>query len=299
MTEQIVPITPEKIPVYYKNVIEDLLLAILNTLPAPNNNPNTFLNGQLNWATPLHNGTGLPQGNTYGDILIFNDINEAWEVYPRLGVFQYDADMDRATILLDKEDTIDFSGVSIQGTGDGHLKLVGGNWIIGNHLQLDGSAYLKNKSGNGYVPFIQRDTANIDTKGFIRNVSAINHNGDATDDFSINTQGNKSVILRNGNWIIQSVAGCALSIGAGGALRLVFAADGSSIAPAIDNSTDLGTQTKRIKTGYFTGLNCNGNTTWSLGQLEQNGDTVTIDSERFLNVTINGVQYKIALAKFI
>jgi hypothetical protein len=57
-------IVPAQIPPMYKNTIEDLLLAIINTLPVPSGNPAQFLNGQYNWVNGT-SGTGtLPLGVT-------------------------------------------------------------------------------------------------------------------------------------------------------------------------------------------------------------------------------------------
>lgn len=161
------PYQPADIPEKYKNTINDLLLAILNSLPVPNGDPGTVLDGTLNWSIPT--AATLPTGQE-GDILTFQA--GAWRVFPRHGIFTYNNFFTQ--INLAYGDTINFNGASISARLGGGIN-VGGLFQTGD-LVIGNKTWIPNKLGTGLLNTVERITSGAEAAINLYNVNSINTN---------------------------------------------------------------------------------------------------------------------------
>lgn len=238
------PYQPADIPEKYKNTIDDLLLAILNSLPVPNGDPGTVLDGTFNWSIPT--AATLPTGGT-GDILTYQA--GAWSIFPRWGLFTWTGTNAKMNFL--QGDEIKIGGNSLTNPTGGVIQANGlfktvDNLICGQHLTIPNKA-----QDGGHLTVIERVTSGAEAAVNLLNVTAINTNV-------------------SGNWL-----------------------------PATDNTTDLGSTTKKFRYGHFAnnvlalGFTT-GEAQWKLGQ--KLTGPVTLDTGNFIQVTIAGVQYKLLIS---
>lgn len=293
------PIAPEEIPVFYKNIIEDLLLAILNTLPRPNNDPTAFLNGQYNWAIPPGGvGGALPNGNTTGDVLVWLDdgINPAgWAVYQRNNLLLFDEGTNHATVYLEQTDSIKFGpDLEITGSGTGQVVLKSGSFRIEQSIELNHDLSIQNKAQTAYINFATRDITGAEAKMKLQNVKSLNDVN--ADDAGVYGPG-RMFFTRNGTGYTGSMDAQDFVIKTNNTARLVFKA-GGGLEPNDNAVQTLGTTTKRFTQGWFSdfvqagGFTTGGNV-WTLGGLTA-GAGQTLNTNQYITVTIGGVTYKLA-----
>jgi len=302
MSGQPDPITPQDIPVHYSSVIEDLLLAILNSLPAPDGIQGHFLNGKMQWAYPTISAGGgeLPTGQGTGDILVYNADTLGWEVLQRSGVFKMSQDKTQMTLQLTNDDVINFDGTTTLGANKtGQLVLKNGEFEIEQGIRLGHDIAMKNKAQTGFIPFATRDITGTEAAMNLDNVRRLN---DRTNlNHRIGLDSTTGQLWSHGIMQIGPEGSASLYFMMNGVAKMVFT-PGGTLEPYNNPGCHLGSVVNKFNTGFFSNYvsaptfsNDDGTTKFSIGA-KANG-AVTPSAGGYIPITINGVTYKLIIAQ--
>lgn len=292
--------TPADIPQVYKNTVEDLLLEILNVMPVLNGDPNTVLNGVGNWIPAGSGGGGstlLPEPGADGNILYGHSDN--WINFPRNNVFTWDEINNRAYLNFASGDTINLGSTALYDLGDGELNIMNSDLLLGQNLKLqNGNLSVRSKVNDGsYIDIIKRNDNYTQTRAdflYMRNLN------DPTDpeakwyyDFASNYHtftGHTYFYSKNGNnFYFRSGSNFPLIIHNNG----FYSTTANDIGLNLNPFGNLYLNQHVMLKSATSAISFNGNS-WIGGAV--GSGAVTMNSNAYINLTVNGTAYKLLIA---